>query len=86
MSNSKFFLLWFVFFSGPSRPVEVALEHQPAAAEPSTADEGGRWRSRQGQWAQGTLLWADDTLSVVFISMRSRRPQVHSKLEQNLTV
>lgn len=66
MSKLFFFCFAFAsFFSGPSWPVEVALKHQPATAEPSTADEGGRWRSRQGQWAQGILLRADDTLSVV---------------------
>lgn len=65
------FVLFCFFFSGPSWPVEVALKHQPAAAEPSTADEGGRWRSRQGQRAQGILHRADDTLSVVFVLMLS---------------
>lgn len=35
--------------SGPSRLAEVALQHQPSAAEPASADEGGRRRGCQGQ-------------------------------------
>lgn len=42
-------LLFLCVFSGPSWPAEMALQHQPAAAEPPSADEGGRWRGRQGQ-------------------------------------
>lgn len=52
--KTTFFLcVCFVFCSGPSWPAEVALQHQPAAAEPSSADEGGRRRGRQGQRAEG---------------------------------
>lgn len=42
-----------VCFSGLAGPAEVALQHQPAAAEPPSADEGGRRRGRQGQRAEG---------------------------------
>lgn len=45
------FLCLFLFFSGPSWLAEVALQHQPLAAEPPSADESGRWRGRQGQRA-----------------------------------
>lgn len=40
---------FFLCFSGLTWPAEVALQHQPAAAEPPSADEGGGGRSRQGQ-------------------------------------
>lgn len=35
--------------SGPSWLAEVALQHQPPAAEPAPADEGGGRRGCQGQ-------------------------------------
>lgn len=35
--------------SGSAGPAEVALQHQPAAAEPPSADEGGRRRGGQGE-------------------------------------
>lgn len=73
----------FVFFpSGPSWPAEVALQHQPAAAEPSSADEGGRWRGRQGQTAYSVIHCADYTLSIVFVLTLSYKTLVHSKPEQ----
>lgn len=56
---TTYFLLCFVLCSGSSRPAEVALQHQPAAAEPAPTDEGGRRRGRQGQRAKGVTTPGD---------------------------
>ena len=37
--------------SGSAGAPEVAIEHQPAAAEPEAADEGGWWRGGEGNVA-----------------------------------
>lgn len=42
--------------SGPARPAEVALQHEPSAAEPPSADEGGRRRGCQGQGGERPVL------------------------------
>lgn len=44
--------------SGPSWLAEVALQHQPPAAEPAPADEGGGRRGCQGQQGgeEGALI------------------------------
>ena len=43
--------LSFPVSSGSAGAPEVAIEHQPAAAEPEAADEGGRWRGGEGNVA-----------------------------------
>lgn len=48
-----------VFPSGPAGPAQVALQHQPFAAEPATSDEGGRRRGRQGQMTTVILCCVD---------------------------
>lgn len=47
---------FFFFCSGSARFVEMAFEHQPAPAEPVSADEGGRRRSGQGAYAVAKTL------------------------------
>lgn len=43
------FLFVLSFSSGPTWPAEVALQHQPSAAESMSANEGGGWRGCEGQ-------------------------------------
>lgn len=74
-----FVCLCFLFVSSrPARPAEVALQHQPAAAEPPPADEGGRRRGRQGQRAT-PLHRAHCTVLIVFVLMTSRKKSGHIK-------
>lgn len=44
-------------FSGPPGALEVALQHQLAAAEPQAADEGGRRRGGQGDSGPRSGRW-----------------------------
>ena len=46
----------FTVSSGPAGAAEVAIQHQPAAAEPEAADEGGWWRSGEGNVAPTLVL------------------------------
>lgn len=60
------YYLLFIYFSGSTWLAKVALQHQPAAAEPPSADEGGRWRGCQGERVEVVLHCADYTLLSLF--------------------